>query len=123
MAKSALKENPTIKKIKNATDIEGQILKKNEAPGIIVDMDIGKEAIALVRGEWRTYENAMVFVTDRVAFNIRALVKTLRKNYWGIFDNDKDPVSGQKMTWVPLTEFICDTFTKNSDRDQKDVRG
>lgn len=116
MANSALKEFATPQKIKNATDIKGQ------APEIILDMDIGKEAIELVRGEWRAYENATVFVTDKVAFNIRALIKTLRKNYWGIFDNDKDPVSGQKLTWVPITEWIVDTFVKNADRDQKDVR-
>lgn len=124
MAKSALKEFPRIKAIKEATDIEKQLPgnQKSEKPDVMLDMDIAKEAIELVRGEWRTYDNALVFVTDRVAFNIRALVKTLRKNYWGIFDNEKDPVSGQKMTWIPLTEWIVDTFVKNSDRDQKDVR-
>lgn len=99
--------------------------KKNdtkENAEVIIDMDIGKEAIELVRGEWKAYENALVFVTDKVAFNIRALIKTLRKNYWGIPDNEKDPVTGIKITWVPLTEWICDTFVKNADRDAKDVR-
>lgn len=118
MAKSALPK--VLPRIKNATDIPQQ--KNSEKAEIVLDIDIGKEVIEAVRGEWRTYDNALVFVTDRVAFNIRALVKTLRKNYWGIFDNDKDPVSGQKMTWIPLTEWIVDTFVKNSDRDQKDVR-
>jgi hypothetical protein len=114
MAKTALR------KIKNATDIPQQA--KGEKPEVLLDMDIAKEVIEAVRGEWRTYDNALVFVTDRVAFNVRALIKTLRKNYWGIFDNEKDPVSNQKMTWIPLTEWIVDTFVKNADRDQKDVR-
>lgn len=122
MAKSALKENPRIKAIgKNATDIPQQ-KKPADEPEITLDMDIGKEVIEAVRSEWKNYDNALVFVTDKVAFNIRALIKTLRKNYWGIFDNEKDPVSGMKMTWIPLTEWICDTFVKNADRDQKDVR-
>lgn len=93
-----------------------------EAGVILTEVDIGKEAIELVRSEWKAYENALVFVTDKVAFNIRFLIKTLRKNYWGIFDSEKDPVSGQKLTWIPLTEWIVDTFVKNSDRDQKDIR-
>lgn len=95
---------------------------KNEEKVIMVDMDIGKEAIELVRGEWTAYQEATVFVTDKVAFNLRNLIKTLRKNYWGIFDNEKDPVTGKKMTWVPLTEWIVDTFVKNVDLDQSDVK-
>lgn len=86
------------------------------------DIDIKKEAISLVNGEWRAYEDAVVYVTDKVAFNVRNLIKTLRKNYWGIFDDDKDPVSGKKLTWIGITEWICDTWVKNSDRDSKDIQ-
>lgn len=84
--------------------------------------EIAAEAIALVKGEWKAYENALVFVTDKVAFNIRNLIKQLRKNYWGIFDNDKDPITGQKMTWIPITEWICDTWATGADRDAKDIK-
>jgi hypothetical protein len=87
-----------------------------------INVNIKKEAIELVNSEWRTYENAVVFVTEKVAFNLRNLIKTLRKNYWGIFDTDTDPVTGKKMTWIGITEWICDTWVKNSDRDSGDIR-
>ncbi len=96
--------------------------KNQEKEQILTEVDIEKEAINLVRGEWRAYDNQLVFVTDKVAFNMRNLIKTLRKNYWGIFDNPNDPVTGMKLTWVPITEWIVDTYVKNSDRDQKDMR-
>src|SRR3990167_443081 len=87
-----------------------------------LEFDLQQEAIELVKSEWKANENAIVFVTDKVAFNLRNLIKTLRKNYWGIFDNDKDAITGQKMTWIPITEWIVDTWCKASDRDAKDVK-
>ena len=59
-----------------------------------IDVDIAREAIALVEGEKQMWENATVFVTDKIAFNIRNLIRALRKNYWGIFDSPLDPVTG-----------------------------
>ena len=96
--------------------------QNKEQPEMMTSEEIASEAIALVRGEWKAYENALVFVTDKVAFNIRNLIKQLRKNYWGIFDNDKDPITGQKMTWIPITEWICDTWATGADRDAKDIK-
>lgn len=87
----------------------------------VYDLDVENAAIDLVKSEWRAWENQIVYVTDKVGFNIRNLVKTLRKNFWGIFDNDVDPVSGKKLTWVPLTEWVCDTWVKNADIDSKDL--
>ena len=87
-----------------------------------ISSDIEQEAISLVRQEWKAYEYSLVFVTDKVAFNIRSLVKSLRKNYWGIFDKERDTVTGKKLTWIPLTEWICDTWTKNADKDSKDIQ-
>lgn len=85
-----------------------------------IEANIKQEAVNLVLGEKRAWEDALVFVTDKVAFQVRNLIKTLRKNYWGIFDNDTDPVSGKKLTWVPLTEFVVDNHVKNADLDTKD---
>ena len=96
--------------------------KENQKEQAVIDFELEKEAISLVNGEWRAYENAVVFVTEKVAFNLRNLIKTLRKNFWGIFDNDRDPVTGKKLTWIGLTEWICDTWVKNSDRDSGDIR-
>lgn len=81
---------------------------------------IEAEAITIVRNEVTTYEDVEVFVTDRVAFAMKPLIRTLRKNYWGIFDKPKDPVSGHSKIWVPLTRQVVDTVRKNIDVDPKD---
>jgi len=94
--------------------------KKEKAKKI--DLDISHEAINLVKGERDAWKDAVVFVTDRLAFDIRNLLKTVRKNYWGIFDHPKDPVSGKKLTWIPLTEIVCDAHVKNADIDTEDVK-
>lgn len=80
-----------------------------------INVDIQREAIELVRREKITFQYPYIFVTRRVAFNVRFLLEQLRKNYWGIFDKPDDPVSGKKLTWIPLTEWIVDTHVTNSD--------
>lgn len=82
--------------------------------------DIDREAINIVNTEVTNFEDAEVFITDRVAFAMRPLIRTLRKNYWGIFDNPKDPHTGHDKVWVPLTRQVCDTVRKNIDIDTKD---
>lgn len=94
-------------------------MSKNERP--LIDTDIEAEAVALVKGEVAQWENAIAWVTDKVAFQMRDLIRTLRKNYWGVFDNPTDPTTGRKKIWVPLTHSLCDAVTKNIDLDQKDV--
>jgi len=88
-------------------------------------MDISKkiqdDAIAMMVAHKTDWETATAFVTDRVAFQMRELIKTLRKNYWGIFDEPIDAQTGREKTWVPLTESIVDSVVKNIDLDQKDV--
>jgi hypothetical protein len=55
--------------------------------------DIEDAAAALVKREKNQWEDATVFVTDRVAFQMRNLIRILRKNYWGIFDEQIDPTT------------------------------
>jgi len=86
-----------------------------------IDVDIEREAIALVQGEKDSFEDAVVFVTEKVAFQLRNLIRRLRKNYWGIFDNTTDPNTKKEKTWIPLTESVCDDYVKNIDLDSKDV--
>ncbi|QGH73327.1 MAG: portal protein [Siphoviridae sp. cttb18] len=90
-----------------------EIKKEQEQP--TMEMDIEKEAINLVKSEKELWSDSWVFVTDKVQFNVRNLIRQLRKNYWGIFDDDKDPISGKKMTWVPLTEWVCDQHVAKAD--------
>jgi len=83
--------------------------------------ELQNQAINLVQKERDTHKDATVFVTDKVAFQMRNLLKSLRKNYWGIFDNPKDPVTGQDRIWVPLTQSVCNAVIKSIDLDTKDV--
>lgn len=87
----------------------------------ISNKDIELEAINIVQGEVEAYEDAQVFVTERVAFAMRDLIRTLRKNYWGVFDSPKDPLTGRDKVWVPLSRQVADTARKNIDLDTKDI--
>ena len=55
-----------------------------------IKSDIKARAIGLIKTEKNSWENGTVYVTDRVAFNMRSLIKQLRKNYWGIFTTPLD---------------------------------
>lgn len=82
---------------------------------------IEKEAAELVRREKNSWEDATAFITEKVAFQMRELIRTLRKNYWGVFDSPRDPITGQKKIWAPLTESLVESVVKNIDLDAKDI--
>jgi hypothetical protein len=94
---------------------------KNETKNEIKNKNIKNEAIELVKGEKKEYEEEVCFVTDKVAFLMRNLIKQFRKNYWGIFDEEFDPQTGRKKIWIPLTESMVEASVKNVDIDTKDV--
>jgi hypothetical protein len=83
--------------------------------------DIEKEAIEIVKQEIANHDEALFFVTEKVAFSMRPLIRTLRKNYWGIFDVPNDEVTGKKKVWVPFTRLIVDSVRKNADLDTKNI--
>jgi hypothetical protein len=72
--------------------------------------EIEKEAIAIVQNEIKTWEHAYVEITDKVMFDMRELVRTCRKNYYGVFDKPYDPITKRKKIWYPLTEELVDTI-------------
>lgn len=80
-----------------------------------------QEAIGLVRNEKVRWENATAFVTDRVSFRMRNLIRILRKNYYGVFDVPNDEFTGLQKIWYPLTEINVEAVVKNIDLDQKDI--
>lgn len=82
---------------------------------------IEDQAIAIVKDEKRRWEEATAFVTDRVAFQMRYLIRLLRKNYWGSFDYPTDPATNRKKTWIPLTQSMCENVVKSIDLDTKDI--
>ncbi len=83
--------------------------------------DIQQAAIQLVTEEVNEWQDATAFVTESIAFNMRNMIKTFRKNYFGIFDKPFDSATGKKKIWVPLTESTVDAVRKNIDLDTKDI--
>lgn len=69
---------------------------------------IEAEVIQIVDGERTQWEDALIYVTDKVAFKMRDLIRTCRKNYWGVYDKPNDPLTGRKKIWYPMTEEFCD---------------
>lgn len=86
------------------------------------DNDIYARAVGIIRGEKQRWEVATAFVTDRVSFKMRQLIRICRKNYYGIFDVPVDQYTGLEKTWYPLTEINVEAVVKNIDLDQKDIQ-
>lgn len=78
-------------------------------------------AIKIITEEKNRWEEATVWVTEKVAFRMREMIRYFRKNYWGIFDVPVDPFTGRTRTWAPLTQTVVEDYTKNIDIDQKDM--
>lgn len=85
------------------------------------DIDLEQKAISIIAHEKGAWEDATAFVTDRVSFQMRNLIRRLRKNYWGIFEDPNDPVTNTPKVWVPLTESMVEATVKNIDLDTKDI--
>lgn len=82
--------------------------------------DIEKEAIDIVKKEYTSWEDATAFITEKIAFNMRPLIRKCIKNYYGIFDKPEDNQGNEKI-WVHLTQEFVDSMRKNIDLDTKDV--
>lgn len=81
-----------------------------------------KELLSLVDDEVSQYQQEQFWVTDKIAFNMREMIKEFRKNYWGIYDKPIDETTGKEKLWVPLTRLLVDAVRKNVNLDPKDVR-
>lgn len=79
------------------------------------------EAIAIVDRERNQWEDAVCYVTEKVGFQMRQLIRTLRKNYWGVFDEPIDPVTQREKTWIPLAMKVAEDYVKNINMSLKDV--
>ena len=86
-----------------------------------IKADIEAEAINIVNRERVMWEDAVCYVTEKIGFRMREMVRTFRKNYWGVFDQPVDPITGREKMWIPQSMSIVDDITKNIDVDQKDV--
>lgn len=98
-----------------------QTAESSDPIGLNQNTDIYARAVGIVRGEKQRWEVATAFVTDRVSFKMRQLIRICRKNYYGIFDVPIDQYTGLEKTWYPLTEINVEAVVKNIDLDQKDI--
>lgn len=85
------------------------------------NVNIENEIITTMKREKTSWDEETFFVTDKVAFLMRNLIKNCRKNYWGIFKKQTNSITGRKKIWVPLTEWLVETTVKNCDIDSKDL--
>lgn len=83
--------------------------------------EIEKQAFLIVEKEQTNWEDAVCYITDKVGFRMRELIRVLRKNYWGVFDEPIDKRSGQEKIWVPLSMALTEEIVSNIDLDTKDV--
>src|SRR3990167_5404893 len=89
-------------------------------PLLAVQKD-NSEIISVLNQELSAYWPPYAYVSQGVAFDMQAVLNKCRKNFWGVFDQTKDPTTGIKKTWVPLTESLVETVVKNVDIDTKDI--
>ena len=83
--------------------------------------DIKKKAIDIVDTEYRTWDDAICYVTDKVGFRMRQLIKFCRKNYWGVFDEPTDKATGLDKIFIGLPMATVEDIVKNTDVDTKDI--
>lgn len=84
--------------------------------------DQERKAIALLQNEITNWEEGEVSVTDKYSFLMKNIIKKARKNYFGVFDVEKDSVTGRKKLFVPLTEWVVEDIVKNIDVDTNDIK-
>jgi len=94
--------------------------KKPSKKILAIQEDAWSKAISIVQQERTLYEDALCYVTDKVAFRMRYMIRIFRKNYWGVFDNPNDTYGREKI-WMHLAMSIVEDILKNVDIDQKDV--
>jgi hypothetical protein len=87
-----------------------------------IQTDIEALAINIVNKERLNWEDAVCYVTEKVGFRMRELIRTVRKNYWGIFDEPTDPTTQRDKMWIPLARTLSEDVVKNIDLDQKDLQ-
>lgn len=86
-----------------------------------INIDVAARAIAITDEERKRWVDSVSFVTDRVAFQMRNLIRVLRKNYWGVYDIQRDPMTGRDKVWIPLSRTMVESVVKNIDLDTKDI--
>lgn len=80
-----------------------------------------EEAIEAINHERTVWDDESVYLTDKISYLMRNVVKKARKFYYGIFDVPTDENTGENKTWIPLTEWSVESVVKSIDLDTKDI--
>lgn len=83
--------------------------------------EIEREAIKIVKNEVNDWQEGHVYLTDKILFKTRNIIKRSRKNYFNTFDDDRDPATDRKKIFLPITRDMVETTVKNIDLDVKDI--
>ena len=79
------------------------------------------EALSEISQEKTQWDDAAVFVTPREQYMMRNVIMQARRYYSGIFLNPYDEITGEKKTWVNMTEWSVEGVVKSIDLDTKDI--
>jgi hypothetical protein len=80
-----------------------------------------QKAIAILKDEISEWQSDHAFVTDEFFYDGQLAVKRARRNYFGVFEEERNPQTGRKKVFIPFTEWTVETVLKNIDIDTKDV--
>ena len=83
--------------------------------------EIINKALNIVDEEYRNWDDAVCYVTDKVGFRMRELIKTCRKLYWGVFDEPMDKATGIDKIFIGLPMATVEDIVKNISMGQKDI--
>lgn len=86
-----------------------------------IQKEIEQAALAIIERERNNWEDAVAFITPKVGFRMRELIRICRKNYWGVFDSPIDKNTNREKVWIGLIQSTVETWLKNIDMDQKDI--
>jgi hypothetical protein len=86
-----------------------------------IDKKTQDEAIRIVEAERVMWEDPTVWVTDRVEFRMKEIIRACRKAYYGVFDEPFDAQANRDKTWIPLVQNLVEDVWKSSNPDMKDM--
>lgn len=92
-----------------------------EVPAGYMPTKFEEEALEFIHSHRVQWDEADVFVTEKVSYLMRNVIEQARKYYYGVFDEPHDEVTGDDKTWVPLVEWSVESVVKSIDLDTKDI--
>ena len=80
-----------------------------------------KKPYAILKDELSEWQSDHAYVTDEFFYDGQLAVKRARRNYFGVFEEERDPQTEERKIFIPFTEWTVETVLKNIDIDTKDV--